>query len=133
MTEPMWRRVRMALQLGTERRVTEVQIRADTIPADGWRLLEDGTYRHAALEALAYAWVLDQLEIRAYTPDADAPHLHHVRQPGDSTEQSVQRATERTWTTPAADKPEELCDRCACELEAGAEPWQESADAWKNQ
>ena len=41
----------MALQLGTERRVTEVQIRADTIPSDGWGLSVDDIRAHRVLAA----------------------------------------------------------------------------------
>ena len=132
MSEPSYRTIRIALQLGSERRVAEIEIRADSIPSECWKLQPDGTYRHAALEALAHAWALDQLEIRAFTPDGQAPHLHHVRQPGDSTEQPVQRATERTWTPRAADEPEQLCQRCYEELEEQPEPWQQPADAWRH-
>ena len=133
MTEPTWRRVRMCLALGGERRVTEVQIRADTIPADGWRLLEDGTWAHDALTAYARQWALDQLEVRAFTPrDGGSQTYFNLDTPHSAEQPAVQRASENTRTPPSPPTPEQLCDRCGGELEEPLEDWQQPADAWRH-
>jgi hypothetical protein len=129
MKEPRYRTIRMAIKLANEMRVTQLEIQADSIP-DSWELQPNGTYAHAALRALAYAWALDALEIRAYTCDKAEPHFFHLSEPADNAEQAVRKAAERTWTPKLSKKPSENCDRCGGPIDEPS-AWQTDPDAWK--